>query len=756
LGPVDEETVKFISKVPLFKRLPKECLPQLASCAQRVSFQPGQDVIRQGESGEEFFVIMVGEAEVKIDNSKVATLKHRDFFGEVSLLRDEPRTATITALTNLLTIRITRTQFMQLGLNEKIQFPTRKAVAAGGKKPNAKTQQPSPKTPEERAGMVDALKSNKNLQELVGLQTNHMDALIDIAWKENVKDGTSIIVEGDADADFFYVIQEGSFEIFIKPKEEEEGQSLKAAEAATQSVGVVSKGQSFGELALIYSTPRAATVKAKGNCVVWVIDRTNFKTILEMAANEVTNQYVTYLQKVQILESLKDDEKVQLAKALTEIMFGRDELIFQQGDAGDCFYILVEGQVTVVQDGAVKATLASLPEKAVVFGELALLNNEPRQATIKVTSDSAKALYVDRKTFDMLLGPLEEIKKRGKTGAAEVKKADAGAAGKTQFGVIQRKNLTPLGLLGCGGFGAVELVEDQTTKETYALKSLSKGYVLQSGMQTSVISEKNVQLMCDSVFVVKLYETYNEPQKLLLLLELALGGELYATYERKGFHGKEAHAQFYVAGTTLAFAHLHERKIVFRDLKPENLLLNEKGQIKLTDMGLAKVTFGKTYTTCGTPDYFAPELIESKGHSHAVDWWCLGILTFELMGGRTPFEAASPMQICQKVKKGIAKATFPAKCKGVIETLIKGLCEQEPSKRLPMKKGGIDNIKKHAWFKGFDWDKMINLTLEAPYVPQVKSKTDIDNFSAQAEDMPPQVPYKDDGTGWDKDFATST
>merc|ERR1719460_84347 len=182
----------------------------------------------------------------------------------------------------------------------------------------------------------------------------------------------------------------------------------------------------------------------------------------------------------------------------------------------------------------------------------------------------------------------------------------------SRFGLIQFKDLRRLGLLGCGGFGAVEMVEHKTTTEVYALKALSKGYVLKTGMQKSVISEKDVQLMCDSTFVVKLYETYNSDQSLYLLLELALGGELYATYNKKGLWGSEKCAKFYVAGTIFAFDHLHDKKIIFRDLKPENLLLNDAGKVKLTDMGLAKVVVGKTYTTCGTPDYFAPELIASK------------------------------------------------------------------------------------------------------------------------------------------------
>lgn len=268
------------------------------------------------------------------------------------------------------------------------------------------------------------------------------------------------------------------------------------------------------------------------------------------------------------------------------------------------------------------------------------------------------------------------------------------------------------------------------------------------------MNEKNIMMMTNSSFIVKLFECYNGSQTLYFLMEPALGGELYATYNRKGFHGSEKHARFYIAGTVCAFEHCHERRILYRDLKPENLLINENGMVKLTDMGLAKFVIGKTYTTCGTPDYFAPELIASTGHTNAVDWWTLGILTFELMSGHPPFESAYPMQIYSKVMKGISKVPFPPKCQGPVGELVKALLKKEPSERLPMRPGGVKNIREHKWYSGFEWEALKNSTMEAPYKPVVKSKKDIANFCARKEDMPRQIEYKDDGTGWDKEFQT--
>merc|ERR1719203_2622895 len=308
---------------------------------------------------------------------------------------------------------------------------------------------------------------------------------------------------------------------------------------------------------------------------------------------------------------------------------------------------------------------------------------------------------------------------------------------------ILRRDLVKIGLLGCGGFGAVELYEHKISKETYAMKGLSKGYIVKTGMQESVMNEKNILMMTNSPFIIRLWETYNGAQTMYFLLEPALGGELYATYNRKGFHGSEKHAKFYVAGVIEGFSHLHDRRIIYRDLKPENLLLNDVGALKITDMGLAKFVIGKTYTTCGTPDYFAPELIASTGHTTAVDWWTLGILMFELMSGHPPFESAYPMQIYSKVMKGISKVPFPVKCQGAVGDLIKALLKKEPSERLPMRPGGVKNIKSHKWYHQFDWDAMKNLANEPPYKPVVKSKKDIANFSARKEDMPRQIEYKD-------------
>jgi len=761
--------MKFLDQVPLLKRLPKDQHPLVAGICNVVDYKTKETIIKQGDSGDEFFIIQSGEASVNVStpdgNKKVAELKAGDYFGEKALLRDEPRSATIIAESALQTFRIKRKDFQDLGLNDKLQFANRKAVGGVGGV-GQKAKPPTPKTDEEVELIAKALKSNENLATMTTLSDERVQAFVSVMWKEEVAAGDAIIVEGDLQADFFYVVQSGKFEISIS-EIDGDGPKPNSAEKAvargeSKVVNVVTAGGSFGELALLYFVPRAATVTAMEGSVVWVIDRQNFKDILMQVSETKLKEYVKYLDKVGILDPCLKEEKLELAKALVEMHFTQGEHIVEQGEPGNTFYIMYEGKVDVTVDGATVNSLEASQKKgtAEYFGDKALLENDVRKATVQVKSSTAKCLVLDRDSFDMLLGPLKDIiasDKEGHEGRERAVGAGAKGPNATQGGhdKIYREHLKRIGLLGVGGFGTVELWEHKQNGETYAMKGLSKGYIVKTGMQDSVMNEKNILIMTNSLFITKLWETYNGTQTLYFLLEPCLGGELYATYNRKGLHGSEKHCKYYSAGVVFAFDHLHARRIIYRDLKPENLLLTEKGHIKLTDMGLAKFVIGKTFTTCGTPDYFAPELIASTGHTNAVDWWTLGVLVFELMTGHPPFESAYPMQIYAKVTKGIGKVNFPGQCTPVVKNLIEQLLRAEPSERLPMRPGGSKNMRQHKWFTDFDWGVMETAGLPPPYKPVVKSKTDLANFSARKEDAPRQLEYIDPGTGWDKNFATS-
>lgn len=311
---------------------------------------------------------------------------------------------------------------------------------------------------------------------------------------------------------------------------------------------------------------------------------------------------------------------------------------------------------------------------------------------------------------------------------------------------IRRADLERVGRLGVGAFGVVTLEVDRRTGRTYALKAVSKGYLAQLHMEHSVLNEKRILKMVETPFIVRLLATYNGREHVYFLLEAALGGELFTIYERHRFYGSHEHARFYTGCCVEAIAHLHERHVIYRDLKPENLLLDTRGYCKLTDMGLAKVTQNQTFTLVGTPDYMAPEVINCTGHNKSVDWWMLGVLVFELLCGRPPFESESTEKVYEAVRKGIEAVHFPPECRDA-SGLVRALCRQDPETRIR-----ASETRRDHWFRSFDWAALRAGRIPAPHIPQVRGVRDLSNFRSCDTEDPPRVPYKDKGTGWDLGF----
>jgi protein kinase A len=649
--------------------------------------------------------------------------------------------------------------------------------------------------------------------------------LIDAMQKQEATEGDVIIKQG-AVGDFFYVCESGRLNYVVDGN----------------IVGSCSGGASFGELALLYDAPRAATCVASSAVQLWKVDQTTFRHLIARQAKDEQSDIASLVAKVPLLQDMDAALVSKFAQVLTPVKFSEGELIVMKGSVGEVFYILNEGQVKVHDIGMGDSKFVDQILKAGDwFGERALMTGEPRAANVTAMT-SVTAFACDRETFENSLGSLESIlghesknrflkgvpifassslleveykhlvdrlteetypkgHKLADVGLKAVQKLYIVKEGKlnvntkdgkifslgsgdyfgdkavkgmpddlseyncfcdenTSFWVLTRKDIEEvigdimrLGesipfvpstintsiqlkdvkkhrILGMGAFGRVWLASDTSKGEDpYALKMINKRQLLEANQIQGVLREKQIMNSIDHPFVLGLVGAFQDEEHLYLLLPLIQGGELFNVVHTEKSDGvPNESAVFYSACILEALAHLHDRNIVYRDMKPENALIDKNGYCIMVDLGFAKVVVDKTYTLCGTPEYLAPEIIMSKGHDKGVDYWSFGVLIYELIVGYSPFYSYGTDQVSLFKRIVMVKYSSPAVVNPDAKDLLKKLLTRRQAARLGSLSGAHNDIREHPWFQSIDFKKLNNFEIPAPWVPNIKNPFDSSHF----------------------------
>lgn len=518
-------------------------------------------------------------------------------------------------------------------------------------------------------------------------------------------------------------------------------------------------------MALMLNETRHANCSAVGKVKCLSLDKNKFYMLLGSVQELLAKRMrIRILQSVPLLSRLSESKLAKLSSVMRVQAFNDGTYIIRQGEEGSRFYIINEGEVICTRSlgGGKEEELIRLSAME-FFGERALITNEVRKANV-IAKGHVECLVLERSSFQSLLTDVQddlvnEMSRRenATTSVDREKEIQAAKEAAEQEMLMKLRTtyrfdeLRVMRTIGTGTFGRVKVVQHVGSGQVYALKCMNKAEVVASSQEKNIMTEKNLLFECAACpFILKLMQTFNHPNQILMLMEFVQGGEMWSyIYEKTdsvarcqqgGF--EMSAVKFYSANVILAFHYMHGRGIGFRDLKPENLLMDEHGYIKVIDFGFAKKfpyfsndqRLDKTYTLCGTPEYLAPEIVMSKGHDLSVDYWALGCLIYEFFLARTPFQADYTAKIFQNIVASEKNLTFPPKMDPLHVALIKKLLSVNPAFRLGNLSGGVDDIIRDPFFATVDWEAIRNRTAKAPYTPPIHNPLDSSNFDEYDEE----------------------
>jgi len=301
-----------------------------------------------------------------------------------------------------------------------------------------------------------------------------------------------------------------------------------------------------------------------------------------------------------------------------------------------------------------------------------------------------------------------------------------------------------LRIIGRGAYGKVSLVRHTATRRLYALKSMSKRLLAKGNNIQQTLVERELLLRNEPPFLVSARFAFQSEVKVFMVLDHVPGGEVFRRLKRDQRFTEER-ARLYAAEILLGLEHLHGLGVVYRDMKPENTLVDHAGHVRTTGFGFAKPNIRNegqtTRSFCGTVEYLAPEVLQQRPYTRAVDWWSFGVIVFEMIAGMQPFCGSNRARLIRGIL--LEPVEFPFFFNSVPVNLIRGLLQKDPRRRLGAGPGDANEIRGHRISAGIDWGEVLTKRTASEWVPQIASDTDTPHFDMQFTDELPGVSPKD-------------
>ena len=453
-------------------------------------------------------------------------------------------------------------------------------------------------------------------------------------------------------------------------------------------------------------------------CVTFEVELKDIIDLLgkEFELNTISSrEKEVIMQKIYFFNLLSKELLTNIVDDIIIERFSPGETIIEEGTCSQKFYIIIKGTVQIAKSSKQTRIL----EKQSTFGEFALMNNINHTATVTAMSNTI-CYVLTKEIFDLIINE-DKVKEYFKHKEA------------MQNDELQLSSFQLVKHLGRGKFGLVSLIHNHNY--IYAIKAISRNEADRKKRFASyLICERRIMLSLDHPFIVKIVKSFKNEFFVFLLLEYVNGICLKELINQQILFTL-GDTRFYIANILLAIDYMHKKKIVHRDIKPNNIMINSNGYLKLIDFGTAKFVKSYTHTIIGTPHYIAPEILLGKGYSFSVDFWSLGVCAFELFYHKFPFgyQATDVMKVytdimCTNFKFPVENINF-----ATFNELIEKLLNKQVSKRYC----SLEKVKTLEFFNGFKWDELYEMKIDSPYVPNTidYNTFDFECYTSNYEDI---------------------